>query len=213
MSELTVDLSSYAFSGKENPELKDFSGLTEDGKRELRMVGVDVDSAASRAGTFLQFDHSTVHCKSASKGVEVLGIRQALRKYDGLPEYFWKALDRDKDDFTRAAAREELHGGYFIRTEKGVRVSEPVQTYLFIKGENTGQNVHNIVVVEENSEVHIITGCATSHGVVSALYLGISKFYVKKGGRLTFTMIHNWGEEVVVRPRTVGIVKENKNKQ
>lgn len=209
MSELTVDLSSYAFSGKENPELKDFSGLTEDGKRELRMVGVDVDSAASRAGTFLQFDHSTVHCKSASKGVEVLGIRQALRKYDGLPEYFWKALDRDKDDFTRAAAREELHGGYFIRTEKGVRVSEPVQTCLFIKGENTGQNVHNIVVVEEDSEVHIITGCATSHGVVSALHLGISEFYIKKGGRLTFTMIHNWGEEVVVRPRTVGIVEEN----
>lgn len=209
MSELTVDLSSYAFSGKENPELKDFSGLTEDGKRELRMVGVDVDSAASRAGTFLQFDHSTVHCKSASKGVEVLGIRQALRKYDGLPEYFWKALDRDKDDFTRAAAREELHGGYFIRTEKGARVSEPVQTCLFIKGENTGQNVHNIVVVEENSEVHIITGCATSHGVVSALHLGISEFYIKKGGRLTFTMIHNWGEEVVVRPRTVGIVEEN----
>lgn len=209
MSELTVDLSSYAFSGKENPELKDFSGLTEDGKRELRMVGVDVDSAASRAGTFLQFDHSTVHCKSASKGVEVLGIRQALRKYDGLPEYFWKALDRDKDDFTRAAAREELHGGYFIRTEKGARVSEPVQTCLFIKGENIGQNVHNIVVVEENSEVHIITGCATSHGVVSALHLGISEFYIKKGGRLTFTMIHNWGEEVVVRPRTVGIVEEN----
>ncbi|MDO4768092.1 MAG: SufD family Fe-S cluster assembly protein [Pseudomonadota bacterium] len=209
MSELTVDLSSYAFSGKENPELKDFSGLTEDGKRELRMVGVDVDSAASRAGTFLQFDHSTVHCKSAAKGVEVLGIRQALRKYDGLPEYFWKALDRDKDDFTRAAAREELHGGYFIRTEKGARVSEPVQTCLFIKGENTGQNVHNIVVVEEDSEVHIITGCATSHGVVSALHLGISEFYIKKGGRLTFTMIHNWGEEVVVRPRTVGIVEEN----
>lgn len=209
MSELTVDLSSYAFSGKENPELKDFSGLTEDGKRELRMVGVDVDSAASRAGTFLQFDHSTVHCKSASKGVEVLGIRQALRKYDGLPEYFWKALDRDKDDFTRAAAREELHGGYFIRTEKRARVSEPVQTCLFIKGENTGQNVHNIVVVEEDSEVHIITGCATSHGVVSALHLGISEFYIKKGGRLTFTMIHNWGEEVVVRPRTVGIVEEN----
>lgn len=209
MSELTVDLSSYAFSGKENPELKDFSGLTEDGKRELRMVGVDVDSAASRAGTFLQFDHSTVHCKSAAKGVEVLGIRQALRKYDGLPEYFWKALDRDKDDFTRAAAREELHGGYFIRTEKGARVSEPVQTCLFIKGENTGQNVHNIVVVEEDSEVHIITGCATSHGVVSALHLGISEFYIKKGARLTFTMIHNWGEEVVVRPRTVGIVEEN----
>jgi len=38
-------------------------------------------------------DHDVVHCKSADKGVEVLGIRQALKKYDGLPEYFWKAMD------------------------------------------------------------------------------------------------------------------------
>jgi Fe-S cluster assembly scaffold protein SufB len=209
MSELNlVDLNSYAFSGGESAELADFSSLTEESKRELRMVGVDVDAAADRAGTFLQFDHSTVHCKTARKGVEVLGIRQALKKYDGLPEYFWNAMDKDKDDFTRAAAKEELHGGYFIRTEKGAKVAEPVQSCLFIKGQNIGQNVHNIVVVEEDSEVHIITGCATSHGVTSALHLGISEFYIKKGGKLTFTMVHNWGDEVVVRPRTVGVVEE-----
>ncbi len=212
MSELNknlVDLNSYAFSGRQSADLDDFSTLSEENKRELRMVGVDVDAEGERAGTFLQFDHSTVHCKTSAKGVEVMGIRQALEKYDGLPEYFWKAMDRDKDDFTRAAAREELHGGYFIRTEKGAKVAEPVQSCLLIKGQNVGQNVHNIVVVEEDSEVHIITGCATSHGVTSALHLGISEFYIKKGGKLTFTMVHNWGDEVMVRPRTVGIVEEN----
>jgi Fe-S cluster assembly scaffold protein SufB len=212
MSELNqnlVDLNSFAFSGRQSNDVIDFSTLSEENKRELRMVGVDVDAEDERAGTFLQFDHSTVHCKTSSKGVEVLGIRQALKKYDGLPEYFWKAIDPEKDDFTRAAAREELHGGYFIRTEKGVKVTEPVQSCLFIKGQNVGQNVHNIVVVEEDSEVHIITGCATSHGVTSAMHLGISEFYIKKGGKLTFTMVHNWGDEVIVRPRTVGIVEEN----
>jgi Fe-S cluster assembly scaffold protein SufB len=125
-----------------------------------------------------------------------------------LPEYYWQAVDKDKDEFTRAAA-ENIHGGYFIRTEKGARVEEPVQSCLYIKGQGIGQNVHNIVVVEEDSELHIITGCATSHEVSSALHLGISEFYIKKGGRLTFTMVHNWGEEVVVRPRTVGIVEED----
>ncbi|NLW82413.1 MAG: SufD family Fe-S cluster assembly protein [Desulfovibrionales bacterium] len=211
MSELSqplVDLNSYAFSGRQSAEVDDLSTLSAESKRELRMVGVDVDAASDRAGTFLQFDHSTVHCNSSRKGVEVLGIKQALRKYDGLPEYFWKGMDPDKDDFTRTAKQEELHGGYFIRTEKGAKVDEPVQTCLFIKGQNVGQNIHNIVVVEEDSEVHIITGCATSHGVTSALHLGISEFYIKKGGKLTFTMVHNWGEEVMVRPRTVGVVEE-----
>nr|MBP9944600.1 SufD family Fe-S cluster assembly protein [Desulfomicrobium sp.] len=161
LSQTLVDLNSYSFTGRQSADLPDFSSLSAESKHELRMVGVDVDAASERAGTFLQFDHSTVHCKSSGKGVEVLGIRQALKKYDGLPEYFWKAMDPDKDDFTRAASTEELHGGYFIRTEKGAKVTEPVQTCLFIKGQNVGQNVHNIVVVEEDSEVHIITGCAT----------------------------------------------------
>ncbi len=124
-----------------------------------------------------------------------------------LPEYFWKAVDKDKDEYTRKAA-EVVHGGYFIRTKKGAKIKEPVQSCLFIKGEKIGQSVHNIIVVEEDSEVHIITGCATSHKVQSALHLGISEFYVKKGGKLTFTMVHNWSEKVEVRPRTVGIVEE-----
>ena len=79
MSELNqtlVDLNSYSFTGQGSAELPDFSSLSEESKRELRMVGVDVDAAGERAGTFLQFDHSTVHCKTSAKGVEVLGINQ-----------------------------------------------------------------------------------------------------------------------------------------
>ena len=100
------------------------------------------------------------------------------------------------------------HGGYFIRSKKGAKIQEPVQSCLFIKGDKVGQNVHNIVIVEEDSEMHIITGCAVSHGTREAAHLGISEFYVKKGGKLTFTMIHNWSEQTAVRPRSAGIIEE-----
>ena len=89
LNQTLVDLNSYAFSGQQSADLPDLSTLSEDSKRELRMVGEDVDAEEQRAGTFLQFDHSTVHCRTSAKGVEVLGIRQALKKYVGLPEYFW----------------------------------------------------------------------------------------------------------------------------
>ncbi|PIE69421.1 MAG: hypothetical protein CSA21_01965 [Deltaproteobacteria bacterium] len=206
--QIKVDLNHYVFTGGEEETLEDVTQVPQKDREQLLMAGVDV-SQKDRSGTFLQFDHAKVHCSSCQPGVEVLGINEALEKYNGLPEYFWKAMDKDQDDFTRASAAQATCGGYFIRTEKGAKVTEPVQSCLFIKGENTGQNVHNIVVVEEDSEVHIITGCATSHDVVSAMHLGISEIYIKKGGRLTFTMIHNWGEDVIVRPRTVGIVEEN----
>ena len=79
---------------------------------------------------------------------------------------------------------------------------------MYIASEKFSQHVHNIVIAEENSELHIITGCATAPHLVSGLHVGVSEFYVKKGAKLTFTMIHDWGEQVNVRPRTVTRVEE-----
>ncbi len=42
----------------------------------------------------------------------------------------------------------------------------------------------------------------------SGLHVGISEFYVKKGAKLTFTMIHNWAENMAIRPRSATIVEE-----
>jgi hypothetical protein len=38
--------------------------------------------------------------------------------------------------------------------------------------------------------------------------VGVSEFYVKKGATLKFTMIHDWGDKINVRPRTVTHVEE-----
>lgn len=202
-----VDLNQFKFGGLEREKIEDLKTLDAEDKEQMVMSGVDVDEL-NRSGTYLQMDHSSVHCKTTDPGVEVMDIKDALKKYDGLPDYYWKLQDKDKDEFTRAAA-DNLHGGYFIRTKKGAKVKNPVQSCLFLKAEQVGQNVHNIVVVEEDSELHIITGCSVAHGTTSGAHLGISEFYIKKGGKLTFTMVHNWGENVTVRPRTVGIVEED----
>lgn len=202
-----VDMGKFSFEEGDSVALQDIRDLSSEDKARLRMAGVDADDA-HRSGSYLHIDHSNVHCKSCRDDVEIMDTREALDKYDGLPEYYWQAVDKDKDEFTRAAAA-KIHGGYFIRTKRGAKITEPVQSCLFIKGENVGQNVHNIIVVEEDSELHIITGCTTSANVSTALHLGISEIYIKKGGKLTFTMVHNWGEDVMVRPRTVAIVEEN----
>lgn len=202
-----VDLSRFDFQGSSGGvSLEDLRTMSEEDKQQLLMAGVDV-SEKERSGTYLHMDHSNVQCSTCKEGVEVLDIKQALEQYDGLPEYYWQLVNPDKDKYTREVA-DNLHGGYFIRTEKGAKITDPVQSCLFIKGQDVGQNVHNIIVVEEDSELHIITGCAVSHEVNTALHLGISEFYVKKGGKLSFTMIHNWGEGVHVRPRSVGTVEE-----
>jgi len=78
-----------------------------------------------------------------------------------------------------------------------------------MKSSDTLQNVHNIIIAEEGSELDIITGCAVGERNNRGLHIGISEFYIKKNAKVSFTMIHSWGERVAVRPRSGAIVEEN----
>ena len=176
-------------------------------KERLLFAGIDVNNP-SDSGAFMHLNHSGVHCKTNREGLEVMDIKAALEEFDGLPDYYWQLVDKDKDEFTKATY-DNLHGGYFIRAKAGAKITEPVQSCLFIDKAGISQNVHNIVVVEEGAELHIISGCATAHGAKESAHLGISEFYVHKGGKLTFTMIHNWSVDTAVRPRSAGVLEED----
>lgn len=199
-------MTKFQFAGLPSEKIANLASILPEDRERMLMAGVDTDETGHSA-TFLHLDHSGVYCNSLREGLEILDTKEALKKYNGLPDYFWKLVDPDQDDFTRKAF-EILQGGYFVHVDRNVKIEEPVQSCLFMKADHVGQSVHNIVIVEENAEVHIITGCATSTPVQHGMHIGISEFYVKKGAKLTFTMIHNWGEHVVVRPRSVGVIEE-----
>ena len=202
----SIDLSRFNFSGGENSApIEDLTRLPQEDQQRLVLAGIDVhDTKVS--GAFMQLNHADVHCTTRQEGLDLMDIRAALKKFDGQPQYYWKLLDPNKDEITRMAY-EHLNGGYFVRARKGVKISQPVQSCMFIKGNAAGQAVHNIVVVEEGAELNILGGCATSQHSNDAAHLGITEYYVEKGGKLTFTMIHNWGESTTVRPRSAGRVE------
>ncbi len=186
--------------------IQDLEELDKEELKRLKETGVDL-SAKDRIGTYFQTNCGVAECSCDFQGVEMLPITEALKKYDGLKEYYWKLIPREKDAFTKEAA-DDLDNGYFIRALPGEKVVYPLQTCLYIRTDKVRQRVHNIVVAEEGSELHIITGCATHPKLTSGLHIGVSEFYIKKGAKLIFTMIHNWGEEVVVRPRSAILVEE-----
>ncbi len=64
------------------------------------------------------------------------------------------------------------------------------------------------MIVEEGAELHVITGCTTSPHLKRWLHVGIPEFFIKKNAKLSFTMIHNWAEDMVIRPRSVAQVEE-----
>jgi Fe-S cluster assembly scaffold protein SufB len=196
-----LDLSKYKYEA-EKP--KDW--LTKDLAERAELVGIDLGER-QRAGTYLQLDHFSIIEKATAGGVEVMSISKALESYEWLADYYWRALSVDTDKFT-ALAEVKRTEGYFIRAKKGVKVDFPIQACLFLRTPRVAQNVHNIIVVEEGAELHVITGCATPR-VAEGLHVGVSEFYVKRGGKLSFAMIHGWAEGVDVRPRTGVILEED----
>lgn len=202
-----VDLDAYSHTAEEHPYQEDPSRLSSTDKERIKEVGVVLDDHSQRSGTFLQIDQSVVHRKTDQEGVEVMGTPEALEKYPELSEYWWKLVSPEADKFT-AYSHSHPFQGYFIRAMPGSKASQPVQSCLYLAKHGLAQNVHNLIIVEEGAELHIITGCAVAPVKEEGLHVGISEFYVKKGAKLTFTMIHSWAPKMAVRPRTGIIVEE-----
>ncbi|MEE9523394.1 MAG: SufD family Fe-S cluster assembly protein, partial [Thermodesulfovibrionales bacterium] len=202
-----IDLSAYSHRARDLGRISDLKALPDDIKKRAINVGIDAEGVC-RSGSFFQVDHSVILASSYREGLEIMSITEALMKYDWLSDYWWNAVKVDADKYT-AQAELNLNHGYFLRALPGAKVEFPIQACLFMTQEGLAQNVHNIIIAEEGSELHIITGCATAKKVQGGLHVGISEFYVKKNARITFTMIHHWAEDMAVRPRSVSIVEEN----
>ncbi len=168
---------------------------------KLSSSGMDVGEEF-RSGSFLQEDENIVLSRALSPQLEILSIEEASKN----PQYqcylgkAFRALNKDFPKDTR--------GGYFIRVKKGAQVKFPVQACLFLRKSNFQQRVHNIIIVEEGAKLYLITGCSASKSSHESFHLGISEFFVKKGGYLNFTMIHSWKEDISVKPMSIALVEE-----
>ena len=177
---------------------------------ETYKAGIDADDK-NRSATFFHVDQSTLYSKvnELYEGkIELMDTKAALQKYSWLNEYMWKLVDKNKDEYTRKVA-ENWSGGYFMRILPGAEVTFPLQSCLLITQKNLEQRIHNIIIAEENSKAHIITSCLQHSSVPNASHIGISEIYVKKGARLNFTMIHQWSESTLVRPRSASEIGDN----
>ena len=201
-----VNLAEFSRQGGAWEYVPDYQRFSPEERSRLLTTGIELTDE-DHAGTFLQADKTIVHCRAQQPGVEVLPITEAVRRYDWVADHLWRLVAVDADKYT-ASTELDLDNGYFIRALPGARIEQPVESCLYLRTDRFAQHVHNLVVVEEGAEMHLITGCATHPGVVSGLHIGVSEFYVRQGGQLTFTMVHNWAKDMHVRPRTGVLVEE-----
>lgn len=201
-----IDLDAYSAVARNHPPVEELTLLSQEDQDRMIGAGVDVEER-ERSGTFIQKDGSVMYTHPRQEGLEILPIVEALERYSWLRDYYWNLVAVDADKYT-ARTQLALHNGYVIRALPGSKVNCPVQSCLYLAQSGLDQNVHNIIIAEEGSELHVITGCAVAPQVEQGVHLGVSEFYVKRNAKLSFTMIHNWAMGMKVRPRSVGRVEE-----
>lgn len=182
--------------------------LSKADQERIAQSGIDL-TMENRCGSYLQMDQDIVHAECAQEGIEVLSYKKAIEKYDWLKDYAWKVVSPEKDDVTKYVAAQKEPKGYVIIAHKGSSNILPIQACLYL-GRGQIQHVHNIIIAEEGAELHIISGCTSgAHVDKGGAHYGISEFYVKKDAKISFTMIHNWTEDIEVYPRSASRVGEN----
>jgi len=182
--------------------------IDEQDREKMQNVGFDLEEK-ERSATFTLLNHQEIKTPKKTLGIELISIAEALEKYPEVREkYFWQLVKKEKDEYTQEAAGIEKPSGYFIRVKKGHKAILPLQACFFIKAERFRQKVHNVILMEEDSSVNIINGCASAHYVNEGVHIGVTEIYLQKGSHLSYTMIHDWSEEVEVRPRTAIHVEE-----
>jgi hypothetical protein len=90
-------------------------------------------------------------------------------------------------------------------------VKFPFQSCLFLATLGGIQHVHNVIKVEDGASLNMITGCMSGRSVGRGLHLGVTEIYIKKNAELNHTMLHEWGEDLHIRPRSVTVVEEGGN--
>lgn len=189
-------------------DIGDRLSISKEDRERLAQSGINL-GMGGRCGMYLQMNQEVVNATCEEEGIEVLPIGEAEKKHAWLKDFIWNLVPRDKDEYTRYVAEAADPKGYVIIAHKGSSNILPIQACLFL-GREQIQHVHNIIIAEEGSELHIISGCASGQHVgKGGAHYGISEFYVGKGAKISFTMIHTWGEEIDVFPRSAAKVEEN----
>ena len=132
-------------------------------------------------------DNKPLIMETAQEDLQILNIKNP--KVEG----YLKQYDIQENTF-------DEYTGYLILLSKNSQSS--IQTCFLTSQSGFKQNVRNVIVAEEGSQLEIFTGCLSNAHVKGNVHNAITDMFVGKGATMTFNMIHSWGETSKVFPKT-----------
>jgi len=119
------------------------------------------------------------------------------------------SLIKDKDhiiDDIKKYETENVVGGLYLIFKKDITF--PFQSCMILSNDSV-QRLHNLIIVNDNVKAFMITGCTAHTGDNGGEHRSITEIILGRNASLNYTMIHDWGEDTKVYPRTFVNVGEN----
>jgi len=212
LSELNLDtIASYVKTG--NKEVDDWEKVPEEIKDVFDKLGIPEAEKKSLGGVGAQYDSEMVYHKMSDKlkklGVIYENFDTAVKEHENLvKEYFTKCVPLNNHKFI-ALHYALFSGGSFVYVPKGVRLTDPLQSYFRLNERGAGQFEHTLIIVEDEASLEFIEGCSAPGYNELNLHCGCVELFVKNNAYLKFSTIENWSKNLLNLNTKKSIVGDN----
>ncbi|MDQ7022872.1 MAG: Fe-S cluster assembly protein SufB [Candidatus Gracilibacteria bacterium] len=213
LSKLNLDEIYYYAKPEGAGAKKSWDDVPEDIKKTFDRLGIPEAEKASLAGVGAQYDSEVVYHSLKQELVDAGVIFDdtsiAVNKYPELiKKYFAKSIPLADHKFA-ALHYAVWSGGTFLYVPKGVKISEPLQSYFRMNKKSGGQFEHTIIIIEDEADAHYIEGCSAPKYDEASLHAGGVEIYVGKNAKMRYSSVENWSLDTYNLNTKRAIVEEN----
>lgn len=177
-------------------------GIPEAEKKALAWVGAQYDSETVYHSLKQELTDQWVIFDDMSQALQNPERAELIKKY------FAKSIPLNDHKFS-ALHYAVWSWGTFLYIPKGVKISEPLQSYFRMNVKAWGQFEHTMIIVEEEAEAHYIEWCSAPKYDESSLHAGGVEIFVGKNAKMRYSSVENWSLDTFNLNTKRAIVQES----
>ena len=190
----------YFYAKPAEEEGKTWDDVPDTIKETFDRLGIPEAEQKFLSGVGAQYESEMVYHNIqehlANQGVIFISIENGLKEYPDLfQEYFSKVIPIEDNKFA-ALNSAVWSGGSFVYVPPGVKVDLPMQAYFRINTAELGQFERTLIVIDEGAQAHYVEGCTAPIYSTDSFHSGVIEIVVKEGGRMRYTTIQNWSNNM-----------------
>ncbi len=190
----------FMYTKPTEKEGRTWDEVPEEIKQTFDKLGIPEAERKFLAGVGAQYESEMIYHNIQENlkkmGVIFVSIEEGLRQYPDLFREYFSTVVPIEDNKFAALNSAVWSGGSFVYVPPGVKVDMPLQAYFRLNMADLGQFERSLIIIDEGAQAHYVEGCTAPIYTTDSFHSGVIEIVVKKGGRMRYTTIQNWSNNM-----------------